>query len=125
MKRNLDLVRHLLLSIEADRKYKDTQEAEANAKFADFYEDFESAVNEHNLWLYDAGFIEARIIKRGDGFRLVYPERLTWQGAEYLDCVRDSKIWRQTKCKLEQVGSASLPVVQKLAESIIKSILVI
>ncbi len=83
MRRDLDLIRHLLLKLEGEQSYKDTKESAADARFADKYEDYEGAVNEHYLWLFDAGFIEAKLIARADGYRAVCPRRLTWAGAEY------------------------------------------
>jgi hypothetical protein len=31
--------------------------------------------------------------------------RLSWDGHEYLDAVQDPKVWRETKDKVENVGS--------------------
>lgn len=62
MRRDLDLVRHLLLKLEGEQSYKDTKESAEDARFADKYEDYEEAANEHYLWLFDAGFIEAQVV---------------------------------------------------------------
>ncbi len=123
MRRDLDLVRHLLLKLEGEQSYKDAKESAADAALLTNTKITKKTVHEHYLWLFDAGFIEAQLIARAGGYSVVYPRRLTWAGAEYLDCVRDSKIWRETKSKLSAVGSASLPIIQKLAESIIKKVL--
>lgn len=126
MRRNTDIIRHLLLSIEGDDKYKNTEEAKVESEYKEKYkEEWDEIKREHYLWLLEAEFIEAKVINRADGYRFIYPERLKWAGAEYLDSVRDSKVWRTTKEKLSIVGSASLPVIQKIATSIIEKMLII
>ena len=42
--------------------------------------------------------------------------RLTWEGHEYLDSVRDPKVWAKVTGKLKEVGgTASIDIVKALA----------
>ena len=49
----------------------------------------------------DAGFVEGKVVRDFDGRKLVYQRwaimRLTWQGAEALDAMRDDTTWRRAK----------------------------
>src|SRR5574343_466920 len=124
MKRDTDLLRHLLLTIEDDEKYKHKEKVKEDSRFeAKYGEHWEDAINEHNLLLHEAGFIEAQIVQRGDGYKTVYPFRLTYKGTEFLDCIRDGKVWRNTKEKISLAGGATIPIIQKVASSILESML--
>ncbi len=46
--------------------------------------------------------------------------RITWDGHEYLDSVRDPDIWDKTKLGAEKVGGFSLDVMKALAKGLIK-----
>ena len=47
--------------------------------------------------------------------------RLTSDGYDYLDSIREASIWKKTSDKLIQVGgSAALDVVKSLAISVVK-----
>lgn len=109
MKRDFDLVRSLLLDLE-------------NSSEAAIYVDFEhgdEAVHQLRIML-DAGFIRGK----DKGFGTVYVERLTWEGHDFLDAVRDDGVWSKTKSKVSKgVGSASLEVVRAVADGVTRSIL--
>jgi hypothetical protein len=123
MRRDLDLIRHLLLTLEGEAKYLETEAIEAEARFKENYKDYEGEWNEHCRWLAEAGLIEGKSIKRSDGYVAIYPERLTWKGTEYLDSIRDKKIWAEVKKQLSRIGSFTLPIVQSIAENIIRAML--
>ena len=46
--------------------------------------------------------------------------RLTFSGYEYLDSVRNARIWKSVKTKLSVVGGATLDIVKDIALSEIK-----
>lgn len=46
--------------------------------------------------------------------------RLSWEGHQYLDNIRDNGIWKIVKEKANSVGSLSLKLLIPLAESVIK-----
>ena len=45
--------------------------------------------------------------------------RLTWAGHDYLDAVRDPKVWQKTKDATEKVGSWTFEIVKELAKSFV------
>ena len=113
MKRDLDLLRDILLHIEE----KDL----GNRAWIKDWGNLEKVDNkvrtEHIYMLYEAGFIEvtdASVI--GQNGRRFYPKRITMAGHDYLDSVRDPKIWKSTKSKLSKIGgSTTLAIIQAVA----------
>jgi Hypothetical protein (DUF2513) len=74
----------------------------------------------------DAGYIDARIIKGGQGvtYETAGILRMTMAGHEYLDSVRDPKVWNKTKSVLENVGgSAALEVIKDVAAKVTAELL--
>lgn len=47
--------------------------------------------------------------------------RLTWEGHDFLDAVRDPEIWRKTKRGAEATGSFTFDLVLDLAKGFIKT----
>lgn len=46
--------------------------------------------------------------------------RLTWEGHDFLDAVRDPEIWRKTKKGTEAMGSFTFDLVKELAIGLVK-----
>jgi hypothetical protein len=89
MKRDMDLIRHILLRKEAEEEIEGDQEA----------------IVYHIALLKDAGFVDAEIIEGGSGFPVgAAILRLTWQGHEFLDASRDNKVWHAVKEKALKPG---------------------
>lgn len=94
MKRDMDKVRELLLRIEGGdsdvRTQRDTEES-------------------HHLWLLqDAGFIDSGMIDewpvRTTGGEWWPGLRLTWDGAEFLDGIREDSMWAKVKDTIQAKG---------------------
>lgn len=117
MKRNLDLIREILLLCEEDTSGRI------------FCEDIESdafsfeEISYHVSLLLDVDFIDAEEIPlMGNVFSSYIIHRITMQGHDYLDSVRDESIWHKTKERLGKLlSSASLPLISEVASTIIKS----
>lgn len=69
--------------------------------------------------LAEAGLIEAQDASHMQGRRIIVL-RMTWQGHEFLDRIRDPQIWAKTKEGAKRVGSFSLDVLSDIARGIIK-----
>jgi hypothetical protein len=107
LKRDLDLVRGLLLHLEGGA------ENASPSGFADFVErGYEiQQIHYHVRLLHDAGLIEADEIVPGQW----WPERMTWSGYEFLDAARNEELWRETKETVEKkAGSAPFQVFHEL-----------
>lgn len=119
MKRDLDLIRKILLAVE-DTPYGELVYVEdLIEKFNNLY-DFSTISYQIGL-LEDTYFIECdRIPRMGsmvDGF-IIY--RLTSNGHNYLDSIRDDEIYKETKNKFGKfLSSATLETISSVASSVI------
>lgn len=117
MKRDLDLMRSMMLRIE-EQTSGDIYLR--RAAFDDLCENLD-AISYHLRTLLDAGFIEALDLSSSSGED--YAVRgLTFAGCDYLDAIRDKSIWEKVKKKISSIGgSASVEIVKALAVSIART----
>lgn len=128
MRRDLDLIRKILLAIETNtgRKIRDNYVSAFPG-----IEPLSSAVGEpdigvialHMALIVDCGYVEVIPFARScflySDYKII---RLTSDGCDYLDSVRDDDIWNATKEKIKSVGgSATLEVIKSLAEKVMSS----
>lgn len=117
MKLDQDLVREILLAIEASKN--DPKEG------IDLVLKNRSsrAISYHVLLLTEAGFILSRDAFLTHNTSLWQPTRLTYKGHEFLDTVRDEEIWRRTKTGAEKAGGAGLGLLLELGKAYGKQVL--
>jgi hypothetical protein len=110
MKRDLDLIRQILLEVEKNDNYLKTIAIQAEGYSPE-------QVSYHVMLLAKAGLVSANLAKQPQsGGEAWYPKSLTWEGHEFLDATRNGTIWHQLKAKLKDQGiDAPLSVVQQLA----------
>lgn len=111
MKRNMDLIRQLLLAVEENPS--PTEPCDPVPKGHS-----EEDVAYHCLLLRQAELIEG-IDTEGPAGPTVAPIRLTWAGHEFLDVAREPVRWTEAKRVLAKVGSASLSVWKKVLAGLI------
>ena len=116
MKLDKDLVREILLQTEASR----TAMGFVNLHIPDHVDE---EVSYHVELLTEAGFIEAYDLTTNDGYEW-RPKRLTYEGHEFLDTVRDPEIWKTTKETAKKAGVASLKALFEIGKSIAKQKLI-
>lgn len=121
MKRDLDLIRNIMLAIEntSDQiAFKGVAEL-ANA----IYETDYLLVSYHVSLLIDCNYLIALDCSTiGIRYADYFVERLTADGCDYLDSIRDTSIWVKTKEKLSAVGgSAALEIVKAVAVNVMRS----
>lgn len=97
MKRDMDLVRKILIAVE-----------EGNVKLDDLEYD-RGQINLHVELMEEHGLVEAVIVPDSDGIEHTIldcsVERLTGEGHDFLDRARNESIWERAKKKcLEQTG---------------------
>ena len=107
MKRDMELVRELLLEVEKQEPNTIKQEVE--------YEDDkwtgEEVMGHLNL-LNNRNLIAGTVIAEEYCIAL---EGLTWEGHDFLDSIRDEGVWKKVKSKLATVGGgATLEIVKTL-----------
>ena len=104
MKRDMDLVRKILFTIEAEPS------GFAPRLSIDGYGD--EQVGFHVVLMDEAGLVKAvDVTGDGDTSPMAIPSRITWRGYEFLDAAREPARWEQAKGVMAKVGGASFQVL--------------
>jgi hypothetical protein len=94
MKRDMELIRLMLLSFESDEELPEVGKYPLEERL-------------YNLKLMsDAGLIEAHFIPETGVPKGVTILRLTWPGHDFLDSTRDSKIWKKALDHIVKPGAS-------------------
>lgn len=115
MKRDMDLIRNILLKVE---ELDDPPLTKILSDIATD-DDIKIMIEHLRLLIEEAGLITgiaAHTLMGSNWFSM----KLTWKGHEYLDNIRDPEIWNKTKQGAQKVGSFSLDVMSGLAKGFIK-----
>lgn len=116
MKRDMDLVRDLLLHFEAKSEAPGVHAADVHI---DGYT--EDQIVLHLNVMAEAGLLVCEPIRSSTN-----PERiirtfvfdLSWKGHEYLETIRDPKIWKGTKSVLGRIGNWSFGLAVDVARGL-------
>jgi hypothetical protein len=96
MKRDMDLIRLLLLRSEGDA----TAESECNSYAV-------PVVSYHVQLMIDAGLIEGTALRDPDGtFSRSVVSRLTWAGHDFIESTRDNTVWKKAKEHVLKPGAS-------------------
>jgi hypothetical protein len=102
MQREIDLIRQILLDLEAGGAYTNWMDID--------HEDYSpEQIDYHLELLAEAGLISVGTSERGR-LRLL-PVRLTWEGHEFLDVARPEGRWANVTEALEATGSVPFAVL--------------
>ncbi|MDT3722920.1 DUF2513 domain-containing protein [Pseudomonas oryzihabitans] len=116
MRRDMDLIRQLMLKLE---EVNDEPSAILHFEFDELsIEGFTTNQVEYHLDL----LVESGLIDQGghgflDGFMF---RRLTWEGHDFVDSVRDDEVWRKTRQGATAAGGFTLDLLKDLAKGFIK-----
>ena len=111
MKRDMDLVRSILLEVEKSTHPMGMLNLELPGQD-------QTVISYHVMLLKEAGLIEATNLTSSAGYSWK-ARRLTWEGHEFLDNARSDTVWKKTKSKIsDAVGSASLEVVKQVLKQV-------
>jgi hypothetical protein len=118
MKRDMDLIRELLLKLEAFPMRMGgiaTISPDADEIAVPGYDS--AQIDYHLGQIRRAGFIDEGGSRpmSGIGFRC-----LTWEGHDFLDSVRDPKIWTKTKDGALAAGGFTVDLLKDLAKGFVK-----
>jgi hypothetical protein len=116
MKRDLDLIKELMLAFEKMPPGEVAQTLQMEVEY-DAVE-----VLEHVALLVQAGLLEGEChpdpSMEGGGFFAIH--RVTWSGHDFLDAVRNDSVWNATKERLKKVGSWTFDLVVELCKDEVK-----
>ncbi|MFZ5821179.1 MAG: DUF2513 domain-containing protein [Chloroflexota bacterium] len=98
MKRDMDLIRKILLTVEKEYKPGET------FMFGLKVEDYDMpTIAEHCDLLYQQGFLKAyKPTHGGDRIQIFTIGNITASGYDYLDLIRDDGVWDKTKKEIEK-----------------------
>jgi hypothetical protein len=112
MKRDMDLIREVLIAIE---KFETVQPHILSIKGYD-----EQTVAYNITLLKEAGLVEART-GQIDSKLYAEPIKLTWAGHEFLESIQNKNVWEKTKQFVSKNGGGlALSVVKDLAISYLR-----
>lgn len=113
MKLNYDTIRELLLQIEEKTDLENVLEYDRNNTDQDTFYTL--------IKLKEAGFINSVELNTWIGIVHIQVKSLTWEGHEFLNTIRDPKVFKETKNQIGKLASVSLDVLGKVATEIIKN----
>jgi Hypothetical protein (DUF2513) len=117
MKRNIDLIRDILLSTESFEKERlgrsDLATLDSSKELIDF----------HLRLMTDGGLLAEHISKPSPAFLASWHGgySVTWKGHDFLDSIRDPEIWRKTKEAANAAGGFTLETLGDIAKGLIKT----
>ena len=117
MKRDMDMVRDVLLAIEAGNSMNLISLTQSMSISSN--EDLQSLVYHLDMLIDQTGFVSGTKAHTMGGKNWL-DLNLTWPGHEFLDDIRDPEIWKQTKAGAEKVGGFSIDLVGALAKGFLK-----
>ena len=117
MKRDMNLIREILLEIETKQKGSDRIELQAHTDYSS------DELNYHLGLLLQADYIDADADTTYDGTSYTI-RGLTWYGHDFLDSVRSEPVWSSVNKKLSKVGgTAAIELIKYLAVEAAKVIM--
>jgi Hypothetical protein (DUF2513) len=116
MQRDMDLTRHLLLQIESNASLDGTRWVHFEPSELGMADRTPEEIGYHLNLLIEEGYVKGQT-----GFETIpVISRLTWQGHELLDNIRDKGIWERAKGRLSGLPSISLKILADIATAEIK-----
>ncbi|MGP6433897.1 DUF2513 domain-containing protein [Pseudomonas paraglycinae] len=117
MKRDLDLVRKILM-------YYEDKEMDGMDRAIEVGGYSESSINYHLLLMDEAGLLRCeRSVSSSTPSRVikVYPFSLTWKGHEFLSSAKNESLWGKAKSlSLDKAGVLSFDIMKDLLISMAK-----
>lgn len=114
MKRDMDLIRQILLYIDGEENCNGTNSVRLTDSPIDGRDWNE--VSYHFILLHEAGLIRGQ--NRDN--RVIDISGLSWEGHEFLDAIRDENVWEKTKSTATQIGSFSFETVKDVVKAALK-----
>lgn len=116
VQRDMDLVRDLLLRFEQDPQLDGHHWVHFDPDALGMPERSAEVIGYHMDLLIEAGYLVGKT-----GFEdIPIISKMTWQGHEFLDNIRDPGIWNKTKERVAGLGTVALSVVAALAQAEVK-----
>ena len=123
MKRDMDLVRAILLTAE-NHEEEYVSSAELHRGLSEQFPDSQwstGVIPAHVRILNEAGLVEAELISEaGSSEDTILFLRLTWEGHEFIADARDPRVWEKVKSK---GGDVSFTLIKQILAEVVKMML--
>ena len=118
MKRNWDTIRELLTKVE-----ECCTRPVDSVRLSTFPLGREAEISYHMALLIEAGLVNGQMSKSlNQEVNDFFVQRLTWEGHEFLDSIRNDTVWAKTKTAFREKGiDMSLDLVKAIAKDIATS----
>lgn len=73
--------------------------------------------------MLEANYLDGKVYNYSYDMRLVEVKSISWEGHQFLDNIRDSKVWSNTKSKLSTFSSVSINIMSQVAASVISQMI--
>lgn len=118
MKLNNDCIRDILLYVEENTTF-----SKSSVGVEPFLESL-SKYDEETLFYHLSLMNQAKLLKvQFAGNKPFLISKLTWEGHQFIDNIRDNKVWAQIKDKSKKLSSVSLQFLISLAPTILEQML--
>jgi hypothetical protein len=122
MKFDHDLVRDIMLQIESADDLKSLSD-EKLEEIGREHDAGREQVGYTLMKMHEGGLINGQPMGSDNNWYMLAAGNLTFIGHEYLDNIRDKKVWRLVKNATSGIGSASLKITSELAALKVKEFL--
>jgi hypothetical protein len=120
MKRDMDLIRTILLKVEADPSFNGwPQDRSADAGRLGITGHDDAEVTYHLVQAVEAGLLEGNTKMAAHGVVMI--SKLTPKGHHFLDDIRDVDVWHKTKERAKGVANVGISFVWEIAKAEIKA----
>lgn len=119
MKRDMDLIREILMRVEDDPLFDGYHYT--NFDTSDFPGHTDEEIGYHVDLLMEAGLVTGGDQTMDASSTPI--SRLTWNGHEFLDNVKDAGIWNQVKARVSTLPSIAFTVLAELAKAEVRKYL--
>ena len=110
MKRNMDLIREIMLALESTKGQPDLSTLAGQHG--------EAVVTYHAKLIYQAGLAEGICDEQGlDGDDFVILTSLRWTGHDFIEAARNDTLWNEAKAKTKEVVGGLVTDTLKMAMS--------
>lgn len=120
MKLNQDCVREILLELEEKLPYNGDLHLQQIKELDTGKKHGEEEALYSILKLIEANYLNGNIFKADCEIYHLSVSSITWDGHEFLNSVRSSEIWQETKNRVKAFSSVSIGVLTEVAKDQIK-----
>ena len=119
MKLNHDCIRDFMIYFEKNVRlneelsYSDLDLFEKETKYSS--EDIIYTIQK----LSEANYINAQFYQGSNAIYNLSVSAITWEGHQFLDTIRDNKVWKNTKTVVSKFSSVSITLLKEVASTIL------